>query len=481
MSHRFRALEDLEAELTRVIAARAHGDAGRPGLAQRLTRARRGSRLWLAIPGIALLLVTTTIALAATGVILNGAAVSPSGSQSPVAGAGLPLPGQSRLLALRVPDPSGGLPWGMRVVHTTRGLVCVQIGRVQDGQLGELGIDGAYHDDGRFHPVGPGVLPTYAGGASEGGVTSERGSCVLANGDVTGNGEAWGSAVAAEFGGVDENAAFALEGHPGTVAHPGSPGPQAHPGPAVHRRDITYGILGPHAVSVTYREGGALRTQQVVPGVGAYLIVQLASSNSVPEGHGEAPGTDTPGEGPGTTGVLTSISYEHDGKICENGYNARTGGKVKIQHPCPAPNPYPADLRVTPPGSFVRRPTVALEVSHHAVTAAVFSFSAPFAVTSAAEGYSLWSKPCRGGREGGGVAVLDRNVAKGATVHLTLQDPFSPRCTGRSISVEVLYQSSGPDAKRSYGRTPGELLIGTATVRLPRGDRAARPPRPARR
>jgi hypothetical protein len=462
MSHRFRALEDLEAELTRVVAR----DARRFGFLRRFTSARRNSRVWLLIPGVAALLVTTTIALAATGVILTGAPVSPSGALSPVVGAGLPLPGQSRLLALRVPDPSGGLPWGMRVVQTTRGLVCVQIGRVQNGQLGELGIDGAYHDDGRFHPVGPGVLPTYAGGASEGGVTSERGSCVLADGDVTGNGEAWGSAVAAEFGDVDENAAFALE---------------AHPGPVAHGRDITYGILGPHAVSVTYREGAALRTQQVVAGVGAYLIVQPASSGSIHEGHGEAPGTDTPGEGPGTTGALTSISYERDGKVCENGYDARTGGKVKIRQPCPAPNPYPADLRVTPPGSFVRRPKVALKVSHGRVSAAELSFSAPFAVTSAAEGYSLWSKPCRGGREGGGVAVLDRNVAQGATVHLTLLDPFAARCAGRSISVEVLYDSSGPDAKRSHGRAPGELLIGTATVRLPRGDRAARLARRIRR
>jgi len=465
VSQRFRALEDLEAELVRVVA-REQADASRSGLPRRVADARRASRFWLLIPGVAVLLVTTTIALAATGVILNGAPVSPSGPMSPVVGAGLPLPGQSRLLALRIPDPSGGLPWGMRVVRTTRGLVCVQIGRVQNGQLGELGIDGAYHDDGRFHPVGPGVLPTYAGGASEGGVTSERGSCVLADGDVTGNGEAWGSAVTAEFWGVDENAAFA---------------PERHPRPVARRRDISYGILGPHAASVTYREGSTLHSEPVVSGVGAYLVVQPASPNSTHEGHGEAPGTDTPGEGPGTTGALTSIGYEHDGRICENGYNARTGGKVGIQHPCPAPNPYPADLRVTPPGSFVRRPQVALKVSHHRVLAAELSFSAPFAVTSAAEGYSLTSKPCRGGREGGGVAVLDRNVAQGATVHLTLMYPFAARCAGGSISVEVLYDSSGPDAKRSYGRTPGELLIGTATVRLPRGDRPATPPRSARR
>jgi hypothetical protein len=393
-------------------------------------------------------------------VILTGTPVPAAGPMSPTAGAGLPLPGHSQLLALRVPDPGGGLPWGMRVVQTTRGLVCVQIGRVQNGQLGELGIDGAYQDDGRFHPVGPGVLPTYAGGASEGGVTSERGSCVLANGDVTGNGEAWGSAVAAEFGGVDENAAFAFH---------------RHHGPLARRRDISYGILGPHAVSVTYREGASLRSEPVVAGVGAYLIVQPAANGSAEEGRGEAPGTDTPGEGPGTTGALATISYDHHGAICENGSNARTGGNVKIKHPCPPANPYPASLRVTPPGSFLRRPKVALKVKRGKVIAAELSFSAPFAVTSAAEGYSLSVKPCSP-REGGGVAVLDRNVARGAMVHLTLMYPFSARCAGRSITVDVLYESSGPNAKRSYGRTPGELLIGSATIRLPRGDRGAVPP-----
>jgi hypothetical protein len=461
MSQRFRALEELEAELVRVVA-RAQAEESRSSSARRVAGARR---LWLLAPGVALLLITTTIALAATGVILTGAPVPPTGPMSPAAGAGLPLPGQSRLVPLRVPDPSGGLPWGMRVVQTTRGLVCVQIGRVQNGQLGELGIDGAYHDDGRFHSVGPGVLPTYAGGASEGGVTSERGSCVLADGDVTGNGEAWGSAVAAEFTGVDENAAFAPERHPSAVGR---------------RRDITYGILGPHAVSVSYLEGGSTHTEDVVPGVGAYLVVRRAAGSSQ-QGHGEAPGTDTPGEGPGTSGALTVISYKYDGKICENGYNAATGHTVKIQHSCPAPNPYPKSLRVTPPGSFVRRPQIALKVSHGKVMAAKLSFSAPFAVTSAAEGYSLWSKPCDGGREGGGSAVLDRNVAQGATVHLTLMYPFAARCAGRSIAVEVIYHSSGPNAKRSYGKTPGELLIGTATIRLPRGDRGALEPHRAPR
>jgi hypothetical protein len=462
VTHRFHALEELEAELARATAQQRPED-GEPGLRRRFAGALRAGRLAAVLPAVALLLVASTIGLAATGVILTGSSVPSTAGLGPYAGAGLPLPGQSTLLPLRVPDSNGGLPWGMRVVHTTRGLVCVQIGRVQDGQLGELGIDGAYHDDGRFHPVGPGVLPAYAGGASGGGVTSERGSCVLADGVVTGNGEAWGSAVAAEFTGASENAAFALN---------------RKQGPPQTRRDIAYGILGPHAVSVRYREGNAIHTEQVAPGVGAYLIVQRAAAGSTQQSQGVAPGTDTPGEGPGTSGVLTVITYDHHGKICENGYNAATGQNVKIEHPCPAPNPYPQSLRVTPPGSFSRHLGVSLKVSAGKVIAAGVSFSAPFPVTSAAEDYSLQVKPCAGGREGGGGEVLDHNVAQGATVHLALAYPFAARCAGRSVSVEVVYHSSGPDAKRSYGRTPGELLIGSATVRLPRGDRGAAPPQP---
>jgi hypothetical protein len=462
VSHRFRALEDLERELVRV-SGHPRATAGDAGLRRRIAGGLRARRLAAVLATVGLALVASTIALAATGVILTGSSVPPTAGLGPYAGAGLPLPGQSKLLALRVPDPVGGPPWGMRVVHTTRGLVCVQIGRVQSGQLGEIGIDGAYHDDGRFHPVGPGVLPSYAGGASEGGVTSERGSCVLADGVVTGNGQAWGSAVAAEFTGIDANAAFSQDRTPGSV--------QA-------RRDIAYGILGPHAVSVRYREGDTTSTQRVARGVGAYLIVQRAASGSTHEGQGEAPGTDTPGEGPGTSGVLTVISYDLHGKICENGYNAATGQQVKIEHPCPAPNPYPRSLRVTPPGGFNRHPSVALKVSHRKVIAAEVSFSAPFPVTSAAEDYSLQVKPCPGGREGGGVRALDHNVAQGATVHLVLAYPFAARCARPSVTVDVVYHSSGPNAKRSYGKPPGELLIGSAVIRLPRGDRATAPPPP---
>ena len=72
--------------------------------------------------------------------------------------------------------------------------------------------------------------------------------------------------------------------------------------------------------------------------------------------------------------------------------------------------------------------------------------------------------------------MLDRNVAAGQTVHLRLEYPFSDPCTRRGVTVAVVYQAAGPDAKRSYGRAPGELIVGKVKIRLPKGDRAAQPP-----
>jgi len=124
-------------------------------------RPRRRARVHVRVALVVLVLVlaTAAITLAATGVILTGSPVGTVRAPIATAGEGIPVAGGARLLPLRAPDPAGGLPWGMRIVHTTRGLICVQIGRLNDGQLGQLGVDGAFHDDGRFHPLPPDALP----------------------------------------------------------------------------------------------------------------------------------------------------------------------------------------------------------------------------------------------------------------------------------------------------------------------------------
>ena len=113
----------------------------------------------------ALVLGGGAVALAATGV-LSGSAVKPEVPLNAAAGNGLPLTGASAHLALLAADPGGGLPWGMRIEHTTRGQLCLQVGRVYGAQLGELGLDSAFGDDGRFHALPATVLPPGYGGSA---------------------------------------------------------------------------------------------------------------------------------------------------------------------------------------------------------------------------------------------------------------------------------------------------------------------------
>jgi hypothetical protein len=446
MSYRFRALEALENELRRAVEEPSKRAHRRMSWLPAPLRAGWG----LLIPIACILLAGGTLALAATGVILTGSAVPAAAPIGPSEGIGVPV--SSRLLPVRAQDPDGGLPWGMRIVETSRGLVCAQVGRIDNGQLGELGIDGAFNNDGLFHPFPSGVVQSFPGGSTEDGTQIEGGTCTLAGSAV------WGSAVAAELWGVDRNAAFAH-------GHFSPKSPQA--------RDISYGLLGPRALRVSYTEGSSQHNEAVVPGVGAYLIVQPAAPDSGHEGSGEAPGTQIPGDGPGTVGAVTSITYAQNGTTCENGYDARNGAKVPVAHSCP-----PAGAPV-PPGQATQaglsrlHPSIHLEVRAGRVTAAEISFAAPFPVRGAAQNYAVWSNGCGSRGEGADAAVFNHNVVKGGMVHLVVKEPFAARCSGSERSVEILFDSSASDAKRTPGRAPGQLVLATTTIRLPRGDAGA--------
>ncbi len=119
-------------------------------------RPTRRRSIPLGLVAAAALLAVTATALAFTGILTTGSAVRPTHGLSPTAGLGVPARGGARLLAVSASDPAGGLPWGMRIVHTTRDLVCVQIGRLYHGELGLLGRDGAFGDDGRFSSAAAG-------------------------------------------------------------------------------------------------------------------------------------------------------------------------------------------------------------------------------------------------------------------------------------------------------------------------------------
>jgi hypothetical protein len=198
-----------------------------------------------------------------------------------------------RLLALRVPDPDGGLPWGMRLVTTTRGLLCAQVGRVLHGELGQLGVDGAFDDDGRFHALAPDDLPEVLAPGSAG----DDADCVAPK-----------ETFAAQIEGLDRNAVENPQGN--TIALTG-------------RREISYGLLGPHALAVTYRSGSRTLTRPVLPGLGAYLVVLQAKRNRYLGSTGAAPGSDYADDldPAGPTGALVSITYRYGRTVCHDDDN----------------------------------------------------------------------------------------------------------------------------------------------------------------
>jgi hypothetical protein len=197
-----------------------------------------------------------------------------------------------RLLALRVPDPDGGPPWGMRLVTTTRGLLCAQVGRVMHGELGQLGLDGAFHDDGRFHALSPDDLPEVRAQGAQ-----SDADCVAPK-----------ETFAGEMDGLDRNALENPQGD--TIALSG-------------RREISYGLLGPHALAVTYRSGARTLTRPVLRGLGAYLVVLQAERNRYLGSTGAAPGSDYPDDldPAGPTGALVAITYRYGRTVCHDDGN----------------------------------------------------------------------------------------------------------------------------------------------------------------
>lgn len=212
----------------------------------RVTRARSRAGV-VALVG----LVGAGSALAASGVLRTGSPVVAEVAPNPSVGEGSVLPASVRTLALSVPDPRGGPPWGLRVLATSRGLLCVEPGRLVGGRVGAIGRDGAFRDDGAFHPFSTGYLIGVGCGTRDG------------RGDAFMN---------VEMHGIP---ASALEGDRRYTAggcYSASPAPAACP-PA-DRRDIYFGMLGPDATSIVHRlPGGGTHMSSTAGSFGAYLVV----------------------------------------------------------------------------------------------------------------------------------------------------------------------------------------------------------------
>lgn len=397
----------------------------RTSMAASVARGRRHPLRMILMVALAALLLAAA-AVAATGVLRTGSSVRPSQRLTPSAGFGVPAPGGSRILGVSFADPAGGPPWGLRVVHTTRDLVCIQVGRVYHGSLGVLGVDGAFHDDGLFHPLPPDVI-----GRQRGSATCQPDA----------------DRVSLEVSGIPESGLMPEMGRLGVFSRD---------------RWVSYGLLGPDAVSVTYSYQGTTHTVPVEPGTGAYLIV-LPGVEPGPNDNGITSGGSSGASKPGgaalpnPAGALTAITYRLGDSTCRESV---TGTAPDA---CPRPQAAPAHGRLLEPSLHLNRPVI---VHLHPADVpggynAVLTFTAPYAVPNALSGYSLASPAqCH---EGTTINPIDRDVRAGSTVTVPLEGVFANAC-GPGVILEVLYSS------RQATPTPGtgSVLVGRATVKVPR-------------
>jgi hypothetical protein len=425
-------LAELREELA-AAAQREDAPAPSPGGVRRWL----SSRVHAVAVATALVLTGGAIAAAATGVLEGSPVPEPQGQPTPNAGSGVPTAGGSDLLALRVADPEGGLPWGMRLVHTTRGQLCTQIGRVKGEQLGLLGIDGSFHDDGHFHRIAPDTLPNYTDGYA-------NIDCILP-----------GEIMIASTPEQERSAALLNPLY-------------SRPIPRNLRR-VAYGVLGPHAVSITYRSGSELVTRPVVPGSGAYLIVEPVTRPTLARRRfggtliGWTAGRQVAlGPFDRLGGLVRAVTFRFGALVCSAG----SGAPVKRR--CSEPPPTP--MRSWKPTHRLNLPVHAiLRTQSHAECSAAFlldpcyraeiSFKAPYGVTNAGAEYSVEAESTCGNARPSGWAV-DRDIKRGETVRTLSTGLFN--CT--SIDrFQVLYRNNS-----LQGPTPASphesSIVGVAII-----------------
>jgi hypothetical protein len=439
---------------------------------QRATaRARRpwhARRLPVVTVAACLLLVCSAIAVAATGV-LNGSPVKPEVAPNPDAGNGVPV-GRGAGVTLLASDPVGGLPWGLRVLHTTRGQVCAQVGRVQGGQLGELGVDSAFGNDGRFHPLSTEVLPPgYEGSAGQ--IECES------------PGQTW----IFEDPKADRSGVRLL---PMEFAKPKLP-PTAKLPPAKDLRALAYGLLGRYAVSVTYRTPDGLRTVPVRGPGGAFLVVEATGDYGPPSGVGGSIGGKAGPhgvlvmpEGPQkakTPPIISAVTFRFGSRVCSQGVGA------PVRQPCPRPHPQrlhrswfrptrnlhePVGLRLIPQSrkacdaAFLLYPCYKGQVS----------FRAPYRIGAAGTDYLIETlAKCKIGGRPESDWSLERDVRTHELIRTVSLGLFvyTPSCASTESFRIAYLNPHGPSRTAPHE----SVIVGTVSMSdavLPRGTRSAR-------
>jgi len=380
------------------------------------------------------------IAVAASGVLEGSPVSEPEGTPTPNAGTGIPTAGGGRVLPLRAPDPEGGLPWGMQLVQTTRGQTCVQIGRVSGGRVGQLGIDGAFRNDRRFHPIGADILPNYTSGYAN-LICLLPGEVMLGYAPTQDRNAEWG---------VGRQAASARQ-----------------------LRMVSWWLLGPHAVSLTYDSHSGSKTLAPSGPEGAYMIVEPVRevparmtiggfNTGVIVGHRVGLGLGF-GRRTAEPGEVTRVVYRFGALTCSVGLPG-TGMK-----PCPILPPAPRSTYE--PTHSLHLPVLASAVTqpHRACAGAYLldpcykariEFSAPYAIRNAASEYEIRaSSNCHNANPSSW--TVNRDIVQHATVRTMSLGYFN--CT--SDTFEVIYIDQAHSNAAIAG--PTSVIVGVGRITKP--------------
>jgi hypothetical protein len=448
-------LPEVRSQLYTAAERRSNGPRTRP--LSRLARPLRSAR-WRRAPlialGVGLLLVAGAFG---AGLIQLGAPAKLPFSllRNSHEGSGALVPGTVRMLPIAAPDPGGGPDWGMRVLSTTRGEGCIQIGRLLDGKLGALGRDGAFTNDGRFHE-----LPVSA--------AFDINGCAL----LDGSGRLFTNVTA------DERAASGWIGTGGRLGGcvPPSAGPYekglrltrqekelgARPAPICAQadlRNIYYGLLGPEAQSVTYALGGQRHTLSTVGADGAYMFVTTASAHQLLNFANAGTADIVPVDGP-----IKEIHYRN-GSTCHLTRKSWIGGSYACTPSLSEP------VGFVPVGKAPTRAEVATPIhaqlarGHHGHYVITISFTARVAVTDARRMYQLhWREPGMAPGAYGGEAT-DSNIPAGQTITKSIGD-FGPRLRAGILRGTVtLRQALGAGGIEGPGSV--SVPVGSFAVRVP--------------
>lgn len=431
-------LPDLQRELVRA-AERLEGDA--PARTRRSSAHRRVSARVLVLALLALLALAA-IGAAATGLLGSGEDVPPRSGKAPTPKTGFGVPTGAVADPIVVEDPDGGaLQWGLRTFTTTRGYACVQVGRVQDGQLGLVGRDGAFEDDGLFHPLGPQVL--------------ERLDCVAA--DARGHGFLAIHDAELPAGGMRSCLGPSwLKAGRGRLPRGGRACSTRG------MRSVDYGLLGPRAKSITYTlPSGERRTAPVAPGTGAFLIVTAREPlgpspmpGAMPEGVFEVARTPTAAR-------IVSVAYD-DGTTCAVRHvpYARGGG-------CPAKGYVPVKVRRPTRAEVATPMTARIERNDEGSFTLHVAFRARVAAERAGAAYAVMIRPIRSARCHRGSVVghtLERDVAAGQRVGAAMKMDRTS-CAGR-YRIELSYRVANGGGIGGLGYAYPGVPVATARAEL---------------